>query len=151
MKKKQQRDREQAINCYLKGDSIKTIAKKLGYSRPLVYKWIERYQGSSEQEHWQEDQSRTPHSNPRQLPGEVVEAVKLARLHLYNQGLFCGAQAISWELDCLQVSPLPSLRTISRIVQRAGLTHRRTGRYEPKGKRYPSLVGQHANDVHQSD
>ncbi len=85
------------------------------------------------------------------MPGAVVEAVKLARLHLYNQGLFCGAQAISWELETMQVLPLPSLRTISRIVQREGLTHRRTGRYEPKGKRYPQLSGQQANDVHQSD
>jgi transposase-like protein len=69
MKKKQQRDREQAIKCYLKGDSITTIARKLGYSRPRVYKWIERYQASSEQESWHEEQTRAPHSNPRQLPG----------------------------------------------------------------------------------
>jgi hypothetical protein len=151
MKKKQQRDREHAIKSYLKGESITSIAKKLGYSRPWVYKWIERYQASSKAGDWQEDQTRCPHSNPRQVPGAVVEAVKLARLSLYNQGLFCGAQAISWELEALQVSPLPSLRTISRIVSREGLTHRRTGRYEPKGKPYPKLIGQHANEVHQSD
>lgn len=151
MNKKQEGDREHAIKSYLKGESIAAIAQKLGYGRPWVYKWIERYQASSEATHWQEDQSRRPHSNSRQLPDEVVEAVKLARLHLYNQGLFCGAQAISWELEALQVSPLPSLRTISRIVSREGLTHRRTGRYEPKGKRYPKLLGQQANEVHQSD
>ncbi len=151
MNKKQEGDREHAIKSYLKGESIAAIAQKLGYGRPWVYKWIERYQASSEATHWQEDQSRRPHSNSRQLPDEVVEAVKLARLHLYNQGLFCGAQAISWELEALQVSPLPSLRTISRIVSREGLTHRRTGRYEPKGKRYPKLPGQQANEVHQSD
>jgi hypothetical protein len=151
MKKKQERDREEAIKSYLKGESITAIAQKLGYSRPWVYKWIERYQAIGETNHWQEDQARCPHSNPRQLPGAVVEAVKLARLHLYNQGLFCGAQAISWYLEELQVSPLPSLRTISRIVSREGLTHRRTGRYEPKGKRYPKLIGQCANEVHQSD
>ena len=51
----------------------------------------------------------------------------------------------------VQVAPLPSLRTISRIVSREGLTHRRTGRYEPKRKRYPTLKCQHANEVHQSD
>jgi len=151
MKKKPERDREHAIKSYLKGESITAIAKKLGHGRPWVYKWIERYQASNEANQWQEDQTRRPHSNSRQLPGEVVEAVKLARLHLYNQGLFCGAQAISWELEALQVMPLPSLRTISRIVSREGLTHRRTGRYEPKGKRYPTLKCQHANEVHQSD
>jgi len=151
MKKKQARDREHAIESYLKGESIAAIAQKLGYGRSWVYKWMERYQASSAASSWQEDQSRRPHSNPRQMPAEVVEAIKLARLHLYNQGLFCGAQAISWELEALRVSPLPSLRTISRIVSREGLTHRRTGRYEPKGKSYPKLTGQHPNEVHQSD
>ena len=151
MKKKQQGDRGYAIKSYLKGESVTAIAQKLGYSRAWVYKWIERYQASGEADHWQEDQTRCPHSNPRQLPVAVVEAVKLIRLSLYNQGLFCGAQAISWELEALPVSPLPSLRTISRIVSREGLTHRRTGRYEPKGKRYPQLIAAVANEVHQSD
>jgi transposase InsO family protein len=80
-----------------------------------------------------------------------VQAVKLARLQLQNQGLFCGAQAISWELEALPVAPLPSLRTISRIVSREGLTQRRTGPYESKGKLYPKLQGEQPNDVHQSD
>lgn len=150
-KKQPERDREYAIKSYLKGESITAIAGKLGHSRPWVYKWIARYQANGSGREWLADESRSPHHNARQLPGEVVEAVKLARLHLYNQGLFCGAQAISWELEALQVSPLPSLRTISRIVSREGLTHRRTGRYEPKGKRYPKLMGQQANEVHQSD
>ena len=149
MKKRRENDREHAIQSYLQGESIAAIAKKLGYTRPWVYKWVERYR--ADQKHWQEDQSTAPHSNSRQLPDEVTKAVKLVRLHLHHQGLFCGAQAISWELEALQVSPLPSLRTINRIVRREGLKHRRTGRYEPKGKRYPQLSGKAANEVHQSD
>ena len=74
MKKKPERDREHAIKSYLKGESVTAIAKKLGHGRPWVYKWIERYQASDEANHWQEDQTRRPHSNSRQLPGEVVEA-----------------------------------------------------------------------------
>jgi putative transposase len=151
MKKRQERDREHAVKCYLQGESITTIAQKLGRSRPWVYKWVARYEANNQEPGWQEEQTKRPHSNSRQLPAEIVEAVKLARLHLYNQGLFCGAQAISWELEAWQVAPLPSLRTISRIVQREGLTHRRTGRYEPKGKRYPQLSAEQPNDVHQSD
>jgi putative transposase len=151
MKKKRERDREHAIKSYLQGESITAIAKKLSYTRPWVYKWVERYQARCAGHDWRQDAPRSPHSNSRQVTAEVVEAVKLARLHLYNQGLFCGAQAISWELEAWQISPLPSPRTISRIVQREGLTHRRTGRYEPKGKRYPELIAQHVNEVHQSD
>jgi transposase InsO family protein len=70
---------------------------------------------------------------------------------LYNQGLFCGDQAIRWELEGLGVRPLPSLRTISRILDRHGLTHRRTGRYEPKGKCYPELPALFPNQTQQVD
>ena len=72
-------------------------------------------------------------------------------MSLYNQGLFCGAQAIRWELEDLGVKPLPSLRTINRILSRHHLTHRRTGRYEPKGKKYPALEASCVNRVHQAD
>lgn len=151
MKKRPEHARKLAIGAYLKGESISTIARQLGYSRPWVYKWVERYQRRGQEEGWQEEQSRRPHSNARRLPEPVVQAVHLVRLQLAHQGLFCGAQAISWELEAMQVSPLPSLRTISRIVRQAGLTQRRVGRYEAKGKPYPQLRGQEVNEVHQSD
>ena len=56
-----------------------------------------------------------------------------------------------WELEELGVEPLPSLRTINRILSRHELTHRRTGRYESKGRKYPKLPGQTVNEVHQMD
>lgn len=151
MKDKQPRDRELAVKRYQQGEAISAIAKALNRSRPWVYKWVERYQVSSAERDWRAELARTPLTNPRQLSPEVVEAVKLARLHLYNQGLFCGAQAVSWELAELGFSPIPSLRTINRILSREGLTHRRTGRYEAKGKKYPQLAAQRANQVHQTD
>ena len=73
------------------------------------------------------------------------------RLNLYNQDLFCGAQAIRWELEDLAVSPLPSLRTINRILKRNDLTHRRTGKHEPKGTPYPKLPALLPNQTHQMD
>lgn len=65
--------------------------------------------------------------------------------------MFCGAQAILWELEEKDVEPLPSLRTINRILSRNDLTHRRTGRYEPKGAKYPKLLAKMPNDRHQAD
>jgi putative transposase len=81
----------------------------------------------------------------------MEQIVRMTRLDLYNKGHFCGAQAIRWEMEGLNVKPLPSIRTINRILSRYELTHRRTGRYEPKGKRYPALQGTSVNHVHQSD
>ena len=80
-----------------------------------------------------------------------MEAVTLVRLSLYNQGLLSGAQNIRWELEELSVTPLPLVRTINRILAREGLTHRRTGRYTPKGTLYPALPAEPPNQVHQLD
>jgi len=33
------------------------------------------------------------------MPNEIEEIVTMVRLNLYNQDLFCGAQAILWELE----------------------------------------------------
>lgn len=151
MRRKQERDRKLAIDRYASGEQITSIARSMGYSRQWVYKWIERHDGADGVSEWDQSRSASPHSNPRQLTGEVVEAVKMVRLSLYNQGLFCGAQAIEWELEELGVKAIPSLRSISRILSREELTHRRTGAYEPKGKKYPALVANEVNQVHQTD
>jgi transposase InsO family protein len=100
---------------------------------------------------WCEDRSRRPFNNPHRTPPEIEEIVKIIRLNLYNKDLFCGAQAIHWEMEDLGVFPLPSERTINRILARNDLTHRRTGRYEPKGIPYPILPSERPNQTHQAD
>src|SRR5260370_32596182 len=110
MKQKQRRDRELAVQRYLKGEGLSAIAKSLGYSRRWVYKWVARYHTLEAAAEWYAELSRCPHSNPRQASSEIVVAVKLARRNLYNQGLFCGAQAITWQLEDLGISARPSLR-----------------------------------------
>ena len=151
MKRKRQRDRKLAIERYSSGEQITSIARSMGYSRKWVYKWIERHDSSDEADGWNQSRSSCPQSSPRQLTVNVVEAVKMVRLSLYNKGLFCGAQAIEWELREQGVEPVPSLRSINRILSREELTHRRTGSYEPKGKKYPVLVANEVNQVYQTD
>ena len=60
---------------------------------------------------------------------EIEEIVELVRLHLYNRGVACGAQATQQHMEELEVKPIPSVRTIGRILTRYGLTHGRTGIY----------------------
>jgi len=114
-----------------------------------LYEWVARYRSSAPD--WSEEKSRRPQTHPAHTPSDIEQAVKMVRLDLYNHGDFCGAQAIRWELERLSVHPLPSLATINRILRRHELTHRRTGRYEPKGKKYPRLEGTSVNRVHQAD
>jgi transposase InsO family protein len=131
------------------GETAGEICLSLKRSPRWLYKWVARFRSGDPQ--WSEEKSRRPQTQPRRTPFDVEQAVRLVRLDLYNHGLFCGAQAIRWELEDWGVEPLPSLRTINRILRRKDLTHRRTGRYEPTGKKYPSLEAASVNRVHQAD
>jgi transposase InsO family protein len=121
----------------------------MGKSRRWLYKWVARH--TPDDPAWYDDQSRKPLTSSHRTPAEIEEIVEMVRLSLYNKDLFCGNQAIQWELEDMEVQPIPSLRTISRILCRRDLTHRRTGRYEPKGKAYPELPMLLPNQTHQVD
>ena len=138
-----------AVQRFQAGESPESICTSLRKSKFWLYKWVKRY--SKGDPSWFEDRSRRPLSIPHRTPVEIEQIVKMVRLNLYNQDLFCGAQAILWELEDLGVQPLPSLRTINRILARNELTHRRTGRYEAKGTAYPVLPSALPNQTHQAD
>lgn len=149
MENKIKQQRLLAVQRFRNGESPNTICASLGKSKAWLYKWIER--SLSGDDSWSESQSRRPLSNPVRTPTEVEEVVKMVRLSLYNQDLFCGAQAIQWELEDLEIKPLPSIRTINRILNRNELTHRRTGKYKAKGTAYPNLPSLFPNQTHQAD
>ena len=141
--------RKRAVERYQRGEKPGTICLCLGRTEQWFYKWLKRFQeGDSD---WYRERSRRPVSAPTRTPEEIEAIVKHVRLELYNAGEFCGAQAIHWRLEEEKVQPLPSLRTIGRILARHALTHRRTGCYELKGKCYPALDAPHPGSVHQCD
>ncbi|MGB8982254.1 MAG: helix-turn-helix domain-containing protein [Anaerolineales bacterium] len=149
MKKKIKQKRLKAVQRFFDGEDPKDICASLGRSRSWLYKWVRRYAPDNSQ--WVEDQSRRPLSSPYRTPAEIEEIVEMVRLNLYNKGHFCGNQVIQWELIDMEVQPVPSLSTIGRILRRRELTHRRTGRYIPKGKKYPELPALLPNQTHQVD
>jgi len=61
---------------------------------------------------------------------EIKEIVKMLRLELYNNGLFCGAKAIKNNMEDDDIESVPSESTIGRILSLNGLTYGRTGFYE---------------------
>jgi len=141
--------RRRAIERYLRGERAVAICASMGRKERWLYKWLKRYR-SGEPE-WYREYSRRPIQTLSRTSVEIEEIVKHVRLQLYNRDEFCGAQAIRWQLEDEKVQPLPSIRTIGRILAREGLTHRRTGHYEAKGKLYPVLDAAHPGSVHQSD
>ena len=63
---------------------------------------------------------------------EVEQIVVMIRLEMYNRGLPCGSKVLRGRLNAYEaLKPLPSERTIARILARNGLTCGRTGWYEP--------------------
>jgi len=73
----------------------------------------------------------------------------MVRLNLYNRDLFCGAQAILWEIEELEIRPLPSLRTINRILSRNDLITVAPADMRPKG-RYTRSFHHCSNQTHQA-
>jgi hypothetical protein len=70
-------------------------------------------------------------ANERHEKSEIEEIVVMTRLHLYNRELPCGAKQIrNYLASKYDINPLPSERTITRILSQQGLTNRRTGFYE---------------------
>jgi hypothetical protein len=58
---------------------------------------------------------------------EIEEIVAMVRLTRYNRGCTHGANAIRQEMESMGVHPLPSVRSVARILTRLGFTHGRTG------------------------
>jgi putative transposase len=144
-----QQQRTWAVQRFINGEKPESICVSLSCSKTWLYKWVNRFLEGDP--FWVESRSQRPLVTPTRTPPEIEEIVKLVRLNLYNRDLFCGAQAIHWEMEELNVQPLPSIRTIDRILSRQGLTHRRTGRYESKGTAYPKLPSLVPNQTHQAD
>ena len=76
---------------------------------------------------------KKPHQfdgNPERSKQEVEECVILVRLELYNRMLPCGPKPVRERCrEYYHLTPLPSERTIGRILSRNGLTHGRPGIY----------------------
>lgn len=138
-----------AVQRFLNGESPQAICTSLGRSTVWLYKWVKRH--AEEDCSWSNSRSTRPLTSASRTAVEVEEIVKIVRLSLYNRGDFCGAQAIHWELEDMGITPLPSIRTINRILSRHELTHRRTGKYEAKGTPYPVLPSLLPNQTHQAD
>ena len=149
MKKKIKQERLKAVQRFFDGEDFEDICASLGRSRSWLYKWVARYSPNNSQ--WLEDQSRRPLSSSYRTPVKIERIVEMVRLNLYNKGLFCSNQAIQSEMIDIEVQPSPSLSSVGRILRRRELTHRRTGRYTPKGKKYPELPALLPNQTHQVD
>ena len=108
--------RQQAIARYLAGDNIEAICRDLHCAKSWLYKWKARYQADNPA--WVTRRSTQPQRKPSQTPRPVVERILILSRTLEHQGKQGKAAAIHQELTQQGIEPIPSRRTIYRIILR---------------------------------
>ena len=107
--------RQQFIDEYMKQESsVAELSRRFGISRKTAYKWIERFLSGCELS----DRSRRPHSNPRAVREELVDAIVAAR----KQRPRWGPRKLREVFRRAHPgAELPSVSTFALILSRNGL------------------------------
>jgi putative transposase len=148
--------RQAAIRLRLAGEKIENICRTLNRSAAWFHKWWRRYLEAGPAGLY--DLTRANQRVVNRTPPHIERAIISTRQRLAKRATaqtrysLVGAAQIRAELEKLDYSPLPSLRTIERIVARAGLTCPPL-RLAPQLARteYPGPQAQDSNQVHQVD
>jgi putative transposase len=112
----QEQRRKQAVVRYLAGDKIAAICRDLHCSKSWLYKWKAPYQ--ADDPIWAKGLSTQPRHKPRQVPQRIAQRVVALRRTLGQRGRHGSAVSIQQELEQQGITPIPSLRTIYRMLQR---------------------------------
>lgn len=136
------RERKLAIMQLEQGKKVTEVAQNLDRSVGWVSKWHQRYK----EEGWTglRDRSRAPKKPWNRLPQRVRQAICQTRLEIEAEaalgtGLkYIGGRAVRTRLKKKRVRPLPSVSSIERVLQKAGLTRNKMGLSSPEVV-YPQL------------
>ena len=112
----QEQRRQQAVVRYLAGEKIEAICRDMHCSKSWLYKWKARYQ--ADDPGWAKGVSTQPRHKPSQTPEPIVQHVVTLHRTLVQRGPRGSAAAIQQGLQQQRIEPIPSLRTIYRILQR---------------------------------
>ena len=145
--------RQKAIRWKQAGRTVSWICQRLEHSREWFYKWWSRYQ--AEGASGLRNRSHAPQSSPHRWSSEMRRAILDVRDRLMRRRgpreryRLAGAATIRHELACLGYEPLPSIRTIERVLQQGGRTSP-AFRPEPcaSSSSYPVIRVTHSNQRH---
>jgi transposase-like protein len=112
----QEHRRQQAMARYLAGDKIEAICRDLHCAKSWLYKWKARYR--ADDPGWATRRSTHPRHTPNQTPQPIVQRIVTLHQTLGPSGQRGSAAAIQQALQQQGLEPIPSLRTIYRILQR---------------------------------
>jgi len=149
-------DRQRAIRLRLAGERIEDICHIVKRSHVWFHKWWKRYLALGPEGLY--DLTRANQRVVNRTPLHIERAVISIRRRLAARGTpqtrysLVGAVQIRAELEALGYSPLPCLRSLERIITRAGLSCPPL-RLAPQLSKteYPAPQAQDSNQVHQVD
>jgi len=148
--------RQRAITLRLAGRPIKAIGTAVGRSEVWFHQWWGRYLLAGPEGLF--DLTRANHHVAQRISPELERTILSIRRRLQAHATpatryrLSGATAIRAELQALGVRPLPSERTIERVLERNGLTAPRF-RLAPllPRQQYPGPQARASNQLHEID
>jgi len=148
-------DRQQAVKLRLAGRSVEEICQIMNRSRDWFNTWWRRYRSLGPNGLFDLTRSNV---QPRRISAELERTIVGIRQRLASQAhpgtrySLIGASAILAELQILHIRPLPSVRTIERVLARNGETVPKV-RLAPylACSTYPKPQANHSNQLHQVD
>ena len=148
-------NRQQAIKLRLAGKSVAEICQIVGRSPDWFHAWWRRYRAGGPNGLF--DLTRA-NAQPRRIPPDLERSILNIRRRLTSQVhpgtrySLIGAGSILAELQVLHIRPLPSLRTIERVLERNGITAPKV-RLAPYLSRttYPKPQANASNQLHEVD
>ena len=148
--------RHRAITLRLAGRPVKAICAAVGRSEVWFHKWWRRYLETGPEGLY--DLTRANHQVAQRIPPELERTILSIRRRLQahttpaTRYSLMGGSAILAELKALGICPLPTERTIERVLERNGLTAPRI-RLAPLLPRqeYPGPQARASNQLHEVD
>jgi len=148
-------DRQQAIKWRLAARSVEEICQLLGRSPAWFHIWWRRYRALGPNGLF--DLTRST-AQPRRITPDLERSILNIRRRLSSQThpgtrySLIGAGSILAELQTLHIHPLPSVRTIERVLERNGITSPKV-RLAPYLSRatYPKPQANASNQLHEVD
>ena len=108
--------RHQALDTYLADEKVEDICQQLVCSKSWLYKWRARYDATNPA--WVQERSTRPKHSPTQTPEHVIQAIVSLRVILRQNGTGGGATAIMHGRAQQGREPIPSRRTMYRMLRR---------------------------------
>lgn len=148
-------DRQRAIQLRLAGRSVEEICRILGRSPAWLHIWWRRYRALGPNGLFELTRAN---EQPRRISPDLERTIVNIRQRLASQAhpgtrySLIGASSIVAELQNLHLRPIPSTRTIERVLERSGKTWPRV-RLAPylSGATYPKPEANASNQLHQVD